>query len=219
MDIVYLGHSAFQLKGKRGTVVMDPYQDYVGFSLPSVTADIVTASHQHPDHNAISAVKSTSRREKPFTIVNPGEYEVGGISVFGTQTYHDSVEGAERGINIIYTVLIDELKLCHLGDLGHELTPELIEAIGEIDILLCPVGGHFTINAAQAVATINQLEPSIVIPMHFRTDQHDEKVFGDVAVLDVFLKEYGMATQPQPKLQVEKGNLPATTELVVLSSR
>lgn len=219
MDITYLGHSAFQLKGKRGSVVMDPYQAYVGFSLPSVSADIVTTSHDHPDHNAITAVGGTARRDKPFIISQPGEYEVAGISVFGIESFHDANQGVERGRNTIFTVWLDELRVCHLGDLGHPLTNDMIETIGSVDVLLVPVGGHFTINAAQAVEIIHQLEPAYAIPMHFKTPDHDEKVFGDVQELQVFLKEYGMNPSPQAKFKIEKGSLPEETELVVLQPK
>jgi len=218
MDIVYLGHSSFQLKGKKGTVVIDPYNAFVGFSMPAVTADVVTISHQHPDHNELSAVKPTTRRDKPFVISQPGEYEVSGISVFGVETWHDAVQGAQRGPNTIYTIMLDELRVCHLGDLGHELSPEMVEAIGSVDVVLCPVGGHFTISAVLAVKTILQLEPAYVIPMHFKTDRHDENVFADLQPLSVFLHEYGMSPPAIPKLNLEKTTLPEETELIVLSA-
>lgn len=219
MDIIYLGHSAFQLKGKRGTVVLDPYHPAVGFSLPTLTADVVTVSHQHSDHNDVSKITSASHREKPFIVTQPGEYEVAGISVFGVESYHDANQGVERGRNIIFTVMLDELRVCHLGDLGHELTPELIEQIGAVDVVLCPVGGHFTIDAATAVKTIHQLEPAYAIPMHYKTDHHDDKVYGELTDLGTFLKEYGMEPQPQPKLHLEKTILPEETELVVLAAK
>jgi len=216
---MYLGHSAFQIKGKRGTVVMDPYHPAVGFTLPILTADVVTVSHQHADHNDISKITSASHREKPFIITEPGEYEVAGISVFGVESFHDNSQGVERGRNTIYTIMVDELRVCHLGDLGHELTSELIEQIGAVDVVFCPVGGIYTIDAAAAVKTIHQLEPAYAIPMHYRTDRHDEKVYADVTDLGTFLKEYGMEPQPQPKLHLEKGVLPEETELVVLASK
>lgn len=216
MDIVYLGHSSFQLKGKRGTVITDPYSGFVGFALPNTSADLVTVSHDHPDHNEISAVSTTTRREKPFIVTQPGEYEVAGISVFGIESYHDDKKGVERGRNTIFTILLDEIRICHLGDLGHELSPEQIEAIGAVDVVLCPVGGGFTIGPEAAVEVINALEPAYAIPMHYKTVKHDEKVFGEVKPLEAFLKEYGMEPQPQSKLHLEKATLPEETELVVL---
>src|SRR5579885_2961426 len=99
MEITYLGHSSFKLKGKNGTVVTDPYDSSIGLVLPSTSADIVTVSHQHSDHNATQKINGTTRRQKPFLITDPGEYEVGGISVFGMSTFHDAENGAQRGTN------------------------------------------------------------------------------------------------------------------------
>jgi L-ascorbate metabolism protein UlaG (beta-lactamase superfamily) len=218
MEISYLGHSTFKLKGKKGTVITDPYGDYVGFALPSVSADMVTVSHHHPDHDNIKKVGGTARRAQPFIVDTAGEYEVGGISIFGVPTFHDDQKGSLRGTNIVFTVLLDELRVCHLGDLGHPLTNEQIAAIGEIDVLLCPVGGHFTINPSVAVQTIQALEPSYVIPMHFKTPAHDEKVFADLVTLADFLKEYGAAPAPVASVSIDKGKLPEETELVVLQA-
>lgn len=216
MIITYHGHSCFKLKGKRGTVVMDPYDDAVGFSMPRLSADIVTVSHDHFDHNAHSKITGTARRDNPFVIEESGEYEVGRISVFGTKTFHDSSKGAERGNNTVYTVLIDSMRVCHLGDLGHELTADQLDAIGSIDILVCPVGGSFTIGPEQAAKTIRALEPSIAIPMHYKTSEHDKNVFADVKPLEAFLKEYGVEPAPQPKFDISRSQLPEETELVVL---
>lgn len=216
MDITYFGHSCFQLKGKRGTVITDPYHPAIGFSMSSTSADLVTVSHQHSDHNAIENVSGTARREKPFIVSQPGEYEVSGISVFGIESFHDANQGVERGTNTIYTILLDDIRVCHLGDLGHELTSEMIEAIGTVDVVLCPVGGIFTINRTQAVKVINDLEPAYAIPMHFKTDEHDDKVYGELTDLKAFLHEYGMEPQPLAKLHLEKSTLPEETELVVL---
>lgn len=218
MEITYLGHSCFKLAGKSGTVVTDPFGEHVGLSLPKVSADLVTMSHQHPDHNAFEKIQGTARREKPFIITELGEYEVGGISVFGTLTYHDASQGVERGPNFVFTILIDGITVCHLGDLGHELTVDQVSNIGSVDVVLCPVGGVYTINPEQAVKVISQLEPSIVIPMHYRTPAHDTKLFGEVAPVSDFLKEYGSNPEPVPKLSLDKLKLPEETELVVLKS-
>ncbi len=216
MLITYHGHSMFKLKGKRGTVVTDPFGDYIGFDMPRVSGDIVTISHQHPDHNAHDRISGTARRKNPFIIDQPGEYEVGGISVFGTKTYHDTAEGAERGENIAFTILIDGIRICHLGDLGHELTARQLEEIGAVDILLVPVGGTFTIGPELAVKTIRTLEPSIAIPMHYKTADHDEKIFSEVKTLDEFTKEYGLEPKPEVKLDLSRSRLGEETELIVL---
>jgi len=215
MTITYLGHSCFKLKGKRGTVILDPYSAKVGFPFPTTSADVVTISHDHYDHNFSSGISGTARRPQPFLITQAGEYEVGGISVFGITTHHDDKSGTERGINIVYTVLIDELRICHLGDLGHLLSNEQIEEIGEVDVLLCPVGGEVTIDSATAVKVIHQLEPSIVIPMHYKTSQHSSD-FANLQSLANFTQAYGMEPMPVGKLELSSAQLPEETELMVL---
>ena len=217
MTITYLGHSSFKLKGKKGTVVTDPYHEYVGFRMPSTSADIVTVSHDHQDHNAIEQISGTARRKNPFIINQAGEYEVGGISVFGVPSYHDDKQGSLRGNNIIFTTLIDHVSVCHLGDLGHDLTPALIEAIGSVDVLLIPVGGVYTIDPKLATKIIHTLEPAYAIPMHYRTPEHDNKVFGELATLEEFIKEYGAEPQILSKLEVDKLRLPEETELISLT--
>ncbi len=197
-------------------VVTDPYHQAVGFTLPQLSADIVTVSHQHPDHNESGKIKGTSRRSKPFVVEAAGEYEVGGISVFGVQVFHDASGGVERGQSVIFTIMLDGVRVCHLGDLGHELTQEQIGAIGSVDVLLCPVGGVFTIAPEQAVTVIKALEPGIVIPMHYRTPEHDSKVYGELNTLEDFSKAYGGEIKPESKISVEANRLPEETELVTL---
>jgi L-ascorbate metabolism protein UlaG (beta-lactamase superfamily) len=215
MEITYVNHSCFKIKGKNGTVVTDPFQSSIGVSLPTISADVVTLSHGHEDHNAADKISGTARRKDPFVISEPGEYEIAGVSVFGLTSFHDDAKGEERGKNTIFTMFMEDLRICHLGDLGHELTDELVEEIGTIDALLIPVGGFYTIDAKQAVKIIQQLEPSYVIPMHYRTAKHNA-TFEQVAPLDTFLKEYGMSPAPVAKLNMEKNKMPEETELVVL---
>ncbi len=218
MTITYHGHSTFKIKGKRGTVVTDPYDNYIGLTLPNMSADIVTISHDHKDHNAVSSLTGTARRKNPFIVTESGEYEVGGISIFGVHTFHDANGGVERGSNQVFTSLVDGIKICHLGDLGHELTPEQLEEIGSVDVLLCPVGGVYTIDPEVAVKIIRAIEPGIVIPMHYKTEKHNEDVFGDLKTLEAFLKVYGVSPTPVPKLEIDsKASLPEETELVILS--
>lgn len=218
MEITYLGHSCFRLKGANGTVITDPFDDYVGFNLPSASADIITVSHDHKDHNNFKPINGTARRNNPFIVDHPGEYEVGGISVFGVKTDHDAHGGVERGSNTVFTILIDDLRVCHLGDLGHELTQEQLAEIGQVDVLLIPVGGTYTIDPEQAVKVAKALEPSYLIPMHYKTSKHNSDVFGDLSTLEDFLKEYGAEVTPEAKLVVTKDRLPEETELVVLLS-
>lgn len=220
MDITYLGHSAFKLRGKIATVVTDPYSSTVGFDLPKVSADIVTISHQHDDHNAFEKISGTSRRPEPYVIQAPGEYEVSGVGVFGWQTYHDDKEGKERGKNTIYIIHLDGLRICHLGDLGHVLSESQIHQIGEIDVLLIPVGGFYTINAKQAVEVVKSLQPSIVVPMHFQTPKHNSDRFAQVAPVTQFLTEMGIEEplETQEKLVLTPSDLPEETVVNLLQS-
>jgi L-ascorbate metabolism protein UlaG (beta-lactamase superfamily) len=215
MEITYLGHSCFKLKNKQGIVIMDPYGEKTGPILGKQSADIVTVSHGHDDHNATGRIGGMQPGEKPRVIVAPGEYEMKGISVFGVEAAHDGQGGAERGKVTIFTVLMDGVSVCHLGDLGHKLSEEQINRIGEVDVLLCPVGGHFTLDAKLAIEVMNQLEPKIFVPMHYRTPAHNVEIFGEIAELSVFNNEYGVAPQPVKKLEVGRGRLPEETEIVV----
>ena len=216
MEISYLGHSCFKIKSQHGTIITDPYQATVGFDMPNTSADIVTISHDHSDHNAYEKVKGTARREKPFLIDAAGEYEVGGISIFGVPTFHDTHSGSERGRNIIFVIYADHLRVCHLGDLGHELTDAQKTEIGQVDVLLVPVGGKFTINAETAVKLATQLDPSYVIPMHYKTELHNLDIFADLQPVSAFLNEYGVTKPPVPSLTIDVERLPEETEVVVL---
>lgn len=216
MIITYNGHSSFKLRGKIGTVITDPYDADTGFTLPNISGDVVTISHDHQDHNQASAVSGTARCDKPFIIDMPGEYEVGGISIFGVRAYHDQEKGEKRGENNIFTAFLDGLRICHLGDLGHELDKKTIDQIGLVDILLCPVGGVYTINPKEAIKVIKALEPSIVIPMHYKTLLHNEETFGEMATVDEFLNEYGVEVEAEEKLNISLSKLPEEIEIVVL---
>lgn len=216
MTITYLGHSCFKLKGKDASVITDPYSEMVGFKLPLQKAEIVTVSHAHADHNAVDRVKGTEIRPEPFVINEAGEYEVNGVSVFGIETYHDNNGGVERGKNIVYKIIIDGVKVCHLGDLGHLLSQDQANKIGMIDVLLLPVGGETAISPEEAIKVARFLEPSYIIPMHFRTDAHNQAVFGGKATLEDFLKDYDTAPKLDKKLKVELNRLPEEPELIVL---
>lgn len=165
MRIKWLGHSCFKITSKTGIrILTDPFDDNVGYKLPAVETDIITISHGHYDHNFVDCVKGN------FEVISKvGNFYVKDIPITGIHTYHDAEEGAKRGNNIVYTYEIDSLKLCHLGDLGHELSTSQIEMIGKIDVLLIPVGGIYTINFEEAVKVVQQINPSIVIPMHYKT--------------------------------------------------
>ncbi len=208
MEITWLGYSCFRLKGKQNTVITDPVSPEFGYSLGKITADIVTISHEHPGHSYIQGIGG-----EPKVLTGPGEYEISGVLTLGLQTYHDSERGAQRGKNTVFVFEIDDLSICHLGDLGHTLDAEQIEKIDSADVLLVPVGGVTTIDAIQAAEIVRRVEPKIVIPMHYKT----LVLKRDLAPVDRFLKEMGVKEAvPQPKLTVNKNSLPLTLQVVVL---
>lgn len=214
MDITYLGHSAFRIKGKNAVVVTDPYlPENSGVKFPKhVTADVVTVSCDHADHNNISEIEGN-----PYIIRGPGEYEVKGVGVIGMSTGRDEEKGAKRGKNTVYRIEIDGVSIVHLGDLGHPLSSSEVDALDGVDILLIPVGGVSTIDPAAAVAVVNEIEPSIVIPMHYKRPDMTGDVYKDLATIPMFLKEIGKEeVLPQSKLAITKDKIPEQMQVVVL---
>lgn len=207
MEIIWLGHSCFKIRGKEVTLVTDPFDESIGYSQGKITADIVTVSHHHPGHNCAAGVEGA-----PKVISKPGEYEIGGVFITGIPTFHDSDQGKNRGKNIAYLVEMDDVRLCHLGDLGHLLSPRQIEDLGSIDILFVPVGGVSTINAKMAAEIVRFLNPRIVIPMHYQTE-----MVTWLEPSDKFLKEIGLSEiTSQPKLSIGRSGLPLESRVIVL---
>jgi len=216
MEIQYFGHSCFRIKGKNAILLTDPFSSEIGLKMNKTSADIVIISHQHYDHNNSAVVIGTTKRQNPFIISGPGEYEISGVFVYGLASFHDQVKGAKRGANTIYVINMDGIKLAHLGDLGHRLTDEQLEEVNGVDILFVPVGGKYTIDAQQAVEVVGQIEPRIVIPMHYKLP--GLKVV--LAPVEEFLKNMGMEeVNPQDKLIITKEKLPEEREVVVLNAR
>ena len=208
MDITWLGHSCFRLRGSHATVITDPYSPDLGYTLGKPTARIVTVSHQHPGHSYFRGIGG-----QPRVINGPGEYEISGVLILGIATFHDGEGGKKRGKNTVYLMEIDEISVCHLGDLGHVLTGEQVEEIDNVDVLLLPVGGVSTINAPMAAEIVRQLEPKAVIPMHYKTPA----LSWELEPVERFLKEIGAKElNPQPKLSLTKSNLPTNTQVFLL---
>jgi L-ascorbate metabolism protein UlaG (beta-lactamase superfamily) len=210
MDITWLGHSCFRLRSREVTVVIDPPDKSSGYVLPKLTADVVLVSHDHPGHNNYAAVAGPLR-----VLDGPGEYEIKGVPIVGVQTAHDGEGGRRRGRNVAWLVQIEEVNVCHLGDLGAPLDSEQAEALGTVDVLLVPVGGHNTINAAQAAEVITLLEPKLVVPMHFQTEARKGEAKLDA--VDAFLRQQGAPdVQPQARLSVARSSLPDETQVALL---
>jgi L-ascorbate metabolism protein UlaG (beta-lactamase superfamily) len=211
VDITWHGHSCFRLRGRETTVVTDPYDRTIGYPALKLTADVVTVSHDDPHHANLSAVQGTAR--PPRHVDGPGEYEIAGAMIAGVRTYRDKDRGQTHGKNTAYLVTLDEVNVCHLGDLGHALTSEQLEALKDVDVLLVPVGGHCTIDAAEAAEVVSQLEPKLVVPMHYGTPNvpHDpvERFCREMAATDLSVV---------PKLTVTKSSLPDGPQVALLAA-
>lgn len=209
MDITWLGHSCFRIKSNNAVIITDPFPPDIGYNLGKQTVNIVTVSHPHPSHSYDKGIGGDYRLVK-----GPGEYEISGVLILGINTYHDSVKGQSRGKNTVYLMEVDGVAICHLGDIGHVLGDKEVEEMGNVDMLLVPVGGVSTINAAMAAEIIRKLEPKVVIPMHYKTPQTSR----DLEPVDDFLKEMGQTqVEPRPRFNFSRTNLPLSTQVVVLS--
>lgn len=221
MQIIWHGQSCFQIiatphhknsGGGQTSILIDPFSEEIGLRLPKLETDILCVTHSHYDHNNIRAVSG-----RPFLIEGPGEYEIKGAYVQGIPAFHDEKQGSERGENTIYAIEVEGLRVCHLGDFGQkELTNEQLEGIGEIDVLMVPVGGVSTISAKEALKVITQIEPKITIPMHYQIPKL--KIKSKLDGLDKFLKALGVKSiNPLNKLLVKKKDLsPEEAKIVVL---
>ncbi len=212
MDIDWFGHSCFRLRESGVTIITDPYDKSIGYTMPRTRADIVTVSHAAPGHAAIGAVKGD------YKVLNkPGEYEIKGAFITGIQTWcGPGVGGQAKEENTVFVFEFADLAVCHLGDLAKVLTQAQVEAMPNIHVLLVPVGGGSGLDADKAAEVISMLEPSIVIPMHYQTP------YTTLALdpLSKFLKEMGVAEPaPQESLRVTRSQLPEETQVVILECK
>jgi L-ascorbate metabolism protein UlaG (beta-lactamase superfamily) len=214
MEIIWHGQSCFTVKGRNATVVTDPYGD-IGLRLPKLKGSIVTISHDHIDHNNVAGVEGD-----PKVFDWPGEFESGGVLMSAVEAPHYG-EGADdeakkRGKTLMFHFEVDGIKICHVGDLGQKLTDEMIEKLGDVDILMVPVGGNFTIDHKVAHSVIEQIEPRVVIPMHYKIDG----LTVDIGELEPFLKEVGMHEPAEDKLVFKnRGALPTDAMKTVVLNR
>jgi L-ascorbate metabolism protein UlaG (beta-lactamase superfamily) len=209
VKIKWLGHSCFLLTADDGVrVLTDPFDSSVGYKVPEVAADIVSTSHEHHDHSYIQAVQGEF-----FHVNKTGKFYHKGIGITGVSAFHDEENGAQRGKNTIYKFIVDGIHICHCGDLGHVVSPEQVKEIGPVDILLIPIGGFYTIGLEQAVDVVNLLQPSVIIPMHFKTDVIKFPIEG----VGKFLQKMGggqrVGTQ---EVEYHKASLAQSSGVVVL---
>lgn len=215
MEITYIGHSCFKIKGKTLSIVTDPYDPKkVGYKLPKLEADVLTLSHDHYDHNFAEGVS-----DYKLLIDRPGEYEMNEVFIHTIPTFHDDKSGKERGGNLLTFIEIDGFNILHCGDLGHELDQDTLEKIYSVDVLLIPVGGTYTIDAKTAVKVISSLEPGLIIPMHYQTAELTD-LAKELAPVQKFLQEMGIegAVKKEDKLKItSKSDIPEETQVVILN--
>jgi L-ascorbate metabolism protein UlaG (beta-lactamase superfamily) len=211
MKIKYLAHAAFLITLDNGArIITDPYETSPGIAHKEIkeTADIVTVSHEHGDHNNVAAVKGN-----PIILRDGGKIK--GIKIRAATAYHDNQGGAQRGKNIVFCFEVDGVNVCHAGDLGHELSAEQIKAIGRVDVLMIPVGGNYTIDAKVAAKVCDQLKPKVIIPMHYKTD----KIMIPIAGVEDFLKSKSNVTRSnESEIEFKAGKLPGATQIIVLKA-
>ncbi|UCE19759.1 MAG: MBL fold metallo-hydrolase [Gemmatimonadota bacterium] len=217
MKITWLGHAAFLILSENGQKILtDPYEagSYGGalaYQPINEEADIVTVSHQHADHYHPKGLKG-----QPEIITGSGVRTVGGFSFKGISTFHDPSEGTQRGDNTVFVFTVDDITLCHLGDLGHALSEDQTAEIGDVDVVLVPVGGLYTIDSNEATEIINTMAPKIVIPMHYKTS----KCGFDIAGVDDFLRgKENVERITGSEISLTKADLPRETHIKVLEHK
>ena len=210
MKIKWLGHASFLITAENGTrIITDPYGDYSGLSYAPIgeTADIMVVSHDHGDHSG-GRVKGNPRQ-----VAGAGSRKIGAIEFKGINTYHDNSKGSQRGKNTVFCFTVDGVRICHLGDLGHALSKSEIDEIGQVDVLIIPVGGFFTIDATTATAVYEQIKPGVILPMHYKNDKCSFPIAG---VEDFIRGKKNVKKSDSSEIELKAGHLPQATEIVVL---
>ena len=210
MEIYWLGHGCFRMRGRDATVVTDPCPPATGYKIGKINADIVTISRNHPESSYREAVNGEAK-----FLTGPGEYEIAGVLITAIDTDRaDRPDGHSR--NVAYVIDIDDIKVCHLGDIVRTPTGDEVEEMAGVDILMVPVGGGRVLDAEKAAEIVSLLEPKIVIPMLYKTDASKE----DFELVDHFVKEMGAeAKSAESRLSITRSGLPQDTTLVLLGYR
>jgi len=213
VKIKWLGHASFLITCAGGiTIITDPYKpdERLKYAPINESADIVTVSHGHGDHANVAAVKGS-----PTVVDRAGSHSVKGVPIKGVATYHDAEKGSQRGANVVFCMSVDGINICHMGDLGHAISEEQAREIGQVDVLLLPVGGLYTIDAGVADQVAGLLKPRVIIPMHFRNPKCDFPI----ADVEPFLKgKQNVKRSDASEVEFKKETLPAATQTIVLKS-
>ena len=206
LQIRWHGHSCFEITNDI-TIVTDPHDGKsIGIPAPSVQGDVILVSHDHYDHNSVKTVEKHGSK----IITDSRKRNISDVELRGFESYHDEVEGAKRGENIIYKFQVNDIIFCHLGDLGHKLTDNIIEKIGKVDVLFIPIGGTFTVDDKQAWDIINSIKPKIVVPMHYKIGGLSLPIAG----IDAFLEQNKFELlHVGNEIDIEKEDLPEKTEV------
>ncbi|MBQ4090062.1 MAG: MBL fold metallo-hydrolase [Clostridia bacterium] len=208
MKIRWYGHACFKLDFANGPyVVTDPFDDHVGYPLCDASADIVTTSHGHGDHNYVESIQG-----RPTVLNRTGLFTFDDLVVRGVKAYHDELNGAKRGDNIIYIFESDDLKIAHMGDLGHEPDLKQYAALDGVDVLMIPIGGYYTIDTETAVKIIEKIQPKLVIPMHFNTAVMNFPITDEKHFVELTGAEYWNSNV----IEVTKENLSTLPKAVVM---
>jgi len=211
MDMTWLGHACFRMRGREGIVLTDPPDPKSGHAIPRTEAGLVTISHDHPGHASLKSVAG-----EPVVLRGPGEYEVHEVLVTGLGSFHDDDKGNERGRNTVFAIRLDDLVICHLGDLGHALPAADLEKLGDVDIALVPISGpDVNLSAARAAEVVHQLEPKVVVPMSYDPDDTKKDTPYMRLLHELGVKEL----DPVAKLSVTRSTLPEQLQVVALDSR
>lgn len=215
MKIHWLGHSAFLIETSDGRKLLtDPYNSgsYAGtlrYKPIEAKADVITVSHGHPDHDGVAALPEPGG----VVVRESGAAEVRGFTLKGIDTFHDEAGGSKRGHNVVFVIEVEGLRICHLGDLGHILSDSQLAELGRVDVLMIPVGGYYTIDANEATALSDLIKPSIILPMHYKTEVLDFPVTG----VEPFVKgKTNVHKSDSTFIEITSSTLPAATEIHVL---
>lgn len=209
MEIYWLGHGCFRLRGRDATVVTDPASPDTGYKIGKVSANIVTISRNRPENSFLQAIQG-----EPKVLSGPGEYEIAGVLISGVRTEHEPRLSPDR--NVAFVMDIDDVRICHLGDISEVPHADDAEALSNADVMLIPVGGGSVLNAAKAAETISMLEPKLVIPMAYQTEVSS----GQLDSVERFIKEMGVeAKPPESRISITKSNVPASLTVALLNYR